>query len=163
MKKKLTVLLCLIISCLIVSNVSYTAFAISPNDEKVLETVKYYDDGTYMVITVLDKTPNQMRSSQYYKSGSKTYTLYNKDGVELWHFTVHGTFLIDPGSTVTCTSATYNISISNSAWNNASASSYPSGNQAIGDATFQKSLYSITVETANCHVVLTCDSNGNFS
>ena len=103
------------------------------------------------------------RATTYTKTGSKYYILRNKNGAELWRFTVHGTFSVNSGVSSTCTGVSHSISITEDAWQNESASTSRSGNQAIGDATFIKKLLFITVETKGCHVVLTCDSNGNLS
>lgn len=42
-------------------------------------------------------------------------------------------------------------------------SAYASGNQAIADAEFYRKLLGIKVEIKFCHIVLTCDANGNLS
>lgn len=128
----------------------------------ISETIEYFEDGSYMTITVTEDIP-ATRGTLSSKSGSKDYVLTNKYGNELWRFTVHGTFSLNSGVSATCTAASYSISIANDAWENESASAYCSGNQAIGDATFIKKLLSITVESKSCHVILTCDSEGNLS
>ena len=128
----------------------------------VSETIEYFEDGSYMTIIVTEDIPTTkgIRSS---KSGSKDYVMLNKNGNELWRFTVNGTFSVNPGVSSTCTAASCGFSITDDAWENDSASSYCSENQAIGDATFIRKLLSITVESRDCHVILTCDSNGNLS
>lgn len=129
----------------------------------VSETTEYFKDGS-SITTIITKqiTPTPFGST-YTTSGSKAYIARNKDLEELWRFTVHGTFSVNSGVSSTCTAASYSISISNDAWENESASAYRSGNQAIGDATFIRKLLLITVERRSCHVVLTCDKNGNLS
>lgn len=127
----------------------------------VSETIEYFEDGSYMTITVTEDIPS-IRGILSNKSGSKDYVLTNKYGNELWRFTVNGTFSLKPGVSATCTAASCSFSIANDAWENESTSAYYSENQAIGDATFIRKLLSITVESKSCHVVLTCDSDGNL-
>lgn len=129
----------------------------------ISETTEYFPDGSYATIVITEDTSALTKSSVYTKKGSKHYIARNKDGVELWRFTVNGTFTVNPGMSSTCTSSTYNIGITESAWQNKSAYAYRSKNQAVGDATFIKKLLLITVETKSCHVVLTCDENGKLS
>lgn len=131
--------------------------------ETVSETIEYFEDGSYVVVTVTRPSGRTARATTYQMSGSKAYIDYNQNGEELWRFTVNGTFTVNEGVSATCTAATYTISITNTAWSNKSASAYASGNQAIGDATFIRKLLGITVETRDCHVVLTCDEYGNLS
>lgn len=132
------------------------------NDKIISETIQYFEDGSSMTITVIEESPI-MRGTIYSKSGSKKCVMTNKSGSEICSFTVHGTFSVNPGVSSSCTAASYSISITESAWENDSASAYCSGNQAIGDATFIKKLLSITIDSESCHVVLTCDSEGNLS
>ncbi len=129
----------------------------------VSETTEYFADGSSATVIVTDESGLLTRASSYTKTGSKYYVLRNKDGDELWRFTVRGTFSVNSGKSSTCTAASYNISITDDAWENESASTRRSGNQAVGDATFIKKLLFITTETKSCHVVLTCDTNGKLS
>lgn len=132
-------------------------------DQRVVsETTAYFEDGSYMTIIVTE-TSREARGAVYDKTGASHGILHDKNGNELWRFTVYGSFSVNPGVSATCTSASYSISITDSAWQNQSASASYSGNQAAGDATFIRKLLGITVETKGCHVVLTCDSNGNLS
>lgn len=133
------------------------------NEKIIFETTKYFDDGCSLLIILTEETTALMRTSTYSKSGSKHYVFYNEDKVELWRFSVHGTFKIDPGISSTCTADSYSINISDDTWQNESVSTYKSGNQAIGDAIFIQKYLFITISTQNCHVVLTCDINGNLS
>lgn len=129
----------------------------------VSETIEYLPDGSSVLITVIDETPIVPYASTFTKSGSKVYSGLNSDGVVMWQFTVNGTFTVNSGINAVCTAASHTVNILENAWQNKSASSYRSENKAIGDATFIKKILFITVETKSCHVVLTCDSNGNLS
>ena len=163
MKKIIYSFLTIALSFLLSFSTPLTLCAATSHARIVSEIIEYYEDGSYLSIFVTDTSPIATRSSEFTKSGSKAYVLSNKDGVELWRFTVHGTFSVNAGVSVTCTSASHSISISESSWQNVSASSYRSNHQAIGDATFKKVLLFITTETKNCNVVLSCDVNGTLS
>lgn len=132
-------------------------------EEIVSETVEYFEDGSYLTITVTQEVGGITRASVYEQSGSKYQILRNKDGEELWRFTVHGTFSVNPGVSATCTKASYSSSITESAWELSYASAYASENQAIGNATFVKKQNGKVVETKYSHVGLTCDENGKLS
>lgn len=167
MKKFVVFLMSLVMFTTISSTSRITAHAAaieaSTSEIIVSETTEYYDDGTYATVIVSEETSPTTRATAYTKTGNKAYVLYNKNREELWRFTVHGTFSVNSGVSSTCTAVSHSISITENAWQNESASTSRSGNQAIGDATFIKKLLFITVETKGCHVVLTCDKNGNLS
>lgn len=137
----------------------------------IQETIEYFEDGSSLTITVtevpIDMTADDSSTlaltSSYLMAGAKHYTFYDQDHNELWRFTVNGTFSVNPGVSATCTEDSFDFSISDNSWHNESASSYHSGNQSIGDATFIKKILFLTVDTQTCHVALTCDSNGNLT
>ena len=137
--------------------------AYAKNSEQVIsEAIEYFEDGSSIVITVIEESPI-IRGTSYNKSGSKRCIMKNNSGNEICSFTIHGTFSVNSGSSVTCTATSCSFSITDDAWENDSTSSYCSGNQAIGDATFIRKLLSITIDSKNCHVVLSCDNEGNLS
>lgn len=131
-------------------------------DEMVSETVEYFEDGSYLTITVKQEAGIMPCGTVYEKSGSKAGVFRDKNGTELWRFTVRGTFSVNSGVSATCTKTSYSSSITDTTWERSSASTYASGNQAIGDATFIQKENGVTVETRSAHVVLTCDENGNL-
>lgn len=104
-----------------------------------------------------------VQADTYSMAGAKHYIFSDENHNELWRFTVHGIFTVNPGVSATCTKDSCDFSISDDSWHNESASSSHSGNQAIGDAVFIRKILLLTVATQTCHVTLTCDSNGNFS
>ncbi len=129
----------------------------------ISETTEYFEDGSSVTIIVSEELTALTRASIYSKSGSKHYVYTDKDNNELWRFTVHGTFMVNPGISAICTEDSYDINISDNAWHNESVSTYHSGNQAIGDAVFIEKILFITTYTKHCEVTLSCDSNGNMS
>lgn len=165
MKKIVTFLLTLLTLIVMIPDASLTSYAKYDeriNEKIVSESTEYFKDGSSMTITVIEEVPIT-RGTPYSKSGSKRCVMTNKSGSEICSFTVHGTFSINPGISSACTNASYSISITESGWENESASASCSGNQAIGDATFIKKLLSITVDSKSCHVTLTCDDEGTLS
>ncbi len=166
MKKILTALLSIMI---ITNTLLLPANAAMPDPvaddfEIVSENTEYFSDGTSVTITVSQlKNSTATRGTTYTKSGTKSYTLRNESGAILWVFTLKGTFKVNSGVSATCTSTSYSTSNLASGWELDSASTYASGNKAIGDATFKHKTLFITTDTKSCHVVLTCDANGNLS
>lgn len=166
MKKLLTLLMTTIFLAVGLSGTPLSAHAAindTAHEQIISETTEYFEDGSSVTIIVSEESTALTRASAYSKSGSKHYVFFDQDKVELWRFTVHGTFTVNPGISATCTEDSYSIDISDNAWKNESASIYHSGNQAIGDAVFIEKLLFITIDTINCNVVLSCDSDGNLS
>lgn len=128
----------------------------------VSETVEQLEDGLYLTISVYTYQTSA-RSSTLQKSGYKEYVLRDPSDNSLWKYTVSGMFTVNPGISAVCTASVGNHEIYNSNWYFNGASAYTSGNQAIADAEFYKKLLGIKVETKSCHIVLTCDENGNLS
>lgn len=166
MKKLLALILAAVMLTTTFSALSVSVHAETniKTDEKIIwETTEYFKDGSSVTIILTEESTALKRTSTYSKSGSKHYVFYDKDKVELWRFSVHGTFTVNSGTNSTCTASSYSISISDDTWQNESVSTYNSGNQAIGDATFIQKYLFVTISTQDCHVVLTCDFNGNLS
>jgi hypothetical protein len=166
MKKLLTLLMTaalLTASFTYASLSAHAAASDSVHETIISKTTEYFEDGSSITIIVSEESTALTHASEYSKSGSKHYVFTDKDNNELWRFTVHGTFTVNHGISATCTEDSYDIDISNSAWHNESASTYHSGNQAIGDAVFIEKILFITTFTQDCNVVLSCDSNGNLS
>ncbi len=166
MKKLLTLLITTVMLAVGLSGTPLSARAATSGTthKKIInETTEFFEDGSSVTIIVSEESTTLTRASGYSKSGSKHYVFFDQDKVELWRFTVHGTFTVNPGISVTCTEDSYSIDISDDAWQNESASTYHSGSQAIGNAVFIEKFLFITIDTINCNVVLSCDSNGNLS
>lgn len=158
-------LMIFVLSSLCSISINADVSSVDKSNERIIsETVEYYADGSSAVITIAEKvTKVSDRATVYTKSGSKTYTMCNSSGNVLWKFTVHGTFSVNAGVSATCTNTSYSTSNIASGWSLKSGSSYASGNKAIGDGTFEHKVLFIVTETKSCHVVLTCDVNGNLS
>lgn len=150
------------------SFVTAHAQEISPETQSAIvsettEYTEYYEDGSSATIIVTEEANPITRASIYTKKGAESYIARNKNGTELWRFTVDGTFSVNSGVSSTCTGASYTNKITDTAWQKESASTKRSGNQAIGDAKFVRKVLFATLESKSCHVVLTCNSNGVLS
>ena len=148
-----------------VSYVPVYAFEPAPvyQEKLVSQETERCPDGSFITITITEQSSSSVRSTAFSKTGSKSYAAHDKNGHELWRFTVHGTFSVTPGVNAVCTNASYSTSVSNDSWRCESASARKSGNQAIGEAAFVKKFLGITTDRKNCYVVLSCDKNGNLS
>lgn len=153
MKKIISALLVLA-TVMCVFPVGLSAEAKSEN--VISKTTEYFNDGSYIEITVTED--EQMTRASTNVTGKKTYKYIDSVGATQWEFIIYGTFSVNVGVSATCTNCYYSYNIINSAWKNSSASARESGNQAIGDGTF-----TCSTGTRSCHVVLSCDKNGNFS
>lgn len=164
------ILLCLLTVVCCMTTIPFFASAetiqVSANDTQVINSyTEYYDDGSYAEVTVtkdVTDTGMSVMATSYSVTGSKSYTWYDSNGVALWKFTVHGSFTFTPGVSSTCNSASHNAYSYDGAWSCSSASSYASGNKAIGNATFKRKILFVTVDTRNIEVILTCNNNGDL-
>ncbi len=162
MKKFISIILC---SFLAIGSFASPAYAenLSNNSKAGNEFVFYYSDGTYTTTRFISEP--ETRSSIITKTKAVDY--HNANGTVLFSLYIRGTFSIDYGSSVTCTSKNHWYEINNHAWSNSAASSYISnyGNSASATAngTFIRKLLGITINTIDTSVTLNCDKNGNFS
>ena len=132
--------------------------------EIVSKETEYFADGTSITVTIYqEKNAISTHGTTYTKSGAKSYTGRDGNGEIAWIFTLKGTFEVNSGVSAKCKSTSYSTSNLASGWELDSASTYASGNKAIGDATFKYKTLFITTNTKSCHVVLTCDANGNLA
>lgn len=134
-------------------------FCILPvNTWAVENEIIYFDDGSYIVIEVIN---NGMRASGSI-SGGKQYTHYDSDGSSNWKAVLNGSFSYT-GSGATCTSSSMNVTIYDSSWYTISKSASKSGNKATGSATVGQKVSGVTVTRVPVNLTLSCDANGNLS
>lgn len=158
---------CLALSVLLVLHPFFTVGASESSAETqnmvlVSQTTEQISDDMYIEISVYEESIVS-RASEFEKDGVKTYRCRTQDGEIIWTFSVKGIFIVNQGVSAVCTSSVSSHEIYNNNWHFSGSTCRASGNQAIGDAEFIRKLLGITVETETCHVVLTCDVNGNFS
>lgn len=120
--------------------------------------VAEFDDGSYMTEVCKE---NLSRASGS-KTGSKTRTYYDGNGVVVWKAVLTGTFTYT-GTSSTCTSSSCSASISDSAWYVVSKSASKSSNVATASVTMGEKVLGVTVSKVSFDLTLTCDANGNLS
>lgn len=165
MKKIVSILMIfvLILSMNAFSVGARSAYIISDAENKST-IVEYFEDGSYLEVTITKETSDVMPlADSYITDGTKTYTYKNSSGTTLWWYNLHGNFRVTTGSSAVCTSALESYSIQEDGWSLKESSTSKSGNKAMGNATFIKKVLFITAETKNISLTLTCDKNGNLS
>lgn len=138
---------------------STTAFAYDTSlaNSYQISNTEYFSDGSYIITTL---TESQMRSS---KSGTKRQDFYSSSDVLQWRVVLNGTFTYN-GTTSSCTSSSYSVTIYNNDWFKYSGNAYKSNNKAYVDVTMKRrGLLGIIVQTCKVNIQLACDKNGNLS
>lgn len=147
--------------------VSAAGVSAEGKNQILISETKMYTDGYSVEISVYEDKNSYGGivpfATTYEKSGKKTYTAKNNSGEVLFTFVINGTFTVSSHGSALCTKASYSYSIKNASWELSSASAVRSANKAVGDAKFIKKWLSVTVDTIEPHIVLTCDTNGNLS
>lgn len=144
--------------------VSANAQFYNSNKQIARTVVEYFEDGTVLKVTVSEHISHVIpMADTYIKSGTKTYTLEDANGNEIWWFNLHGSFKVTSGTSATCTSSSHSYSIQDDSWSLKSATTSKSGSKAIGEATFIKKLLLVTTDTKDISLTLNCDKNGNLS
>ena len=133
------------------------AFAAEPEYEILRETTEYLPDGTKVTVT-LSAQPVRTRGRVYTVNGNRDYS-YGSD----WTFTVYGSFSVNEGVSVSCTSDSYGSSIFNSAWTRVSGTSSHSGATATASGTMTRYYGGAPVQTVYPSISVSCDKYGNFS
>lgn len=134
---------------------SITCFAQARGEETV---VAYFEDGSYITESV---EANGARASGT-KTGTKTKSYYGSDGDLKWKAVLTGKFTYN-GTSATCTSASMDVTISDSTWYVISKSASKSGNTAYGTATIGEKVLGVTVREVPVDLSLSCDKDGNLS
>ncbi len=139
---------------------------ISVETYETSSTTVHFEDGSYMV-TVIRQSPitsstRSTRSATYTKVGEKIVNLYDsKDNLQ-WTHTVTGTFKVNEGVSVVCTSSTYSSVIYEKAWSLAEHENSYSDNIAYGTAIYKRKVLFITTNTHKVVISIGCDINGNM-
>lgn len=153
MKHCLKIFVLAILICALLPVNTFAATDI-PKEENVI----YFNDGSYITITlsVIDSRASGT------KTGSKTYTYRGNDGVEEWRAVLSGTFTYT-GSSATCTAASCDVTITDTAWHVVSKTASPSSNSALGELTMGRKFLGITIDKETVSMRITCDAGGNLS
>lgn len=127
----------------------------APTTEK---EIIYLDDGAYITV---EMTWQQTRAANT-KTASKTYTYTGSNGNEQWRAVMRGTFTYN-GTTASCTAASCDVTILDTAWYVVSKTASPSGNAAVGALTMGRKLLGITISKESVDMRISCDPSGNLS
>ena len=164
MKRLISLLCCVLLALSCFALAPYVSAAENESSEELVlvsETVEYLEDGSSIVTTVYEAVVTT-RSNLYTKTGTKERVYTDADGNIVWSLTVHGEFRVIEGASVTCTSASCSSTIYNDNWSCTRKSASPSGNQAVANGVFEKTLLGIVISTENVNVTLSCDPYGNL-
>ena len=113
-------------------------------------TVIYYDDGSYTLITPAKAVPTAMtRAAVHDTAGEVSAINYAKDGDQNWKYTLIGYF-------------TYEVSITGKGWKFYDPSNTWSENAAYGYGVFKHKFAFITNNTTTVDLRIRCDNYGNF-
>lgn len=141
--KKIIVALCMVLS------MSYF------NIFKVNAEEYYYEE----TIEVIDEIITRTTST---KTGKKTVSYKNANGVVLWSVAVQGTFTYT-GSSSRCTNSEVITTVNNSNWKIISKSSSKTNNIAKATATAKNYFLGEVIATVTKNVSLTCSNTGVLS
>lgn len=125
--------------------------------EKESEII-YFDDGSYMMVEIIE---NGTRASGSV-TGNKVSTHYDSDGNAKWKAVLTGSFTYT-GSSATCTSASVDVTIYDSAWYTINKSASKRGNTASASVEMGRRVAGVTVAQVPANMTFTCDANGNLS
>ncbi len=121
----------------------------------------YFEDGSYLVRTVIEIKPDfavSPTATTSTKSGIATEDYYNSKNELVWSLSVHGTFSYD-GTTAEATASRYSYEVYDSDWSFKSGSASCSGATATANGTF---LY-LKLWPSAASVSLTCSPKGVLS
>jgi len=129
--------------------------------------ITYLRDGSYLVTVILEDDTMQPMAAATTKVLKKATAYYNSSNVIMCSLTLEATFSINIGSSVSCTSVTYETRSFDSAWsveNVTTSKNNSSTSQASGSASgkFIKRWLGIKINTVNFTTTITCDKNGNY-
>ena len=157
MKKNILISVILSLAVL-VSCFSMPVYAAKENDI-VNTSIEYFDDGSYMVITITEEAINSRATT---KIASKTSSYKDSDGTVLWTYKITGTFSYT-GTSSTCTAVSDSYTISSDYWHMDSHSTSRSGNTAYGTVTMKCKFLNITTKTVTHDMQLSCSATGVLS
>ena len=138
------------------------AATISPIAEEqcITEKVIYYSDGSSLTISLWEYSPitqwNSAASAS--KSGSKSYTFKDSQGVSSWSIKLDASFTYN-GTTAICKNSSVTVSVYNTSWTMLSKSAGKSGNTATGSCKmkFQSTPEKPKIYTKNLSISCSVD------
>ncbi len=172
MKKIFCVFISFLITLLPLVCLSYASTEININ------TIEYFEDGTYVVIDICDVTKNEnadmfekifefFRKIIEFLTGNKTVSktkyasYYDSKGNLLWTVYLNADFSYN-GKTSLCKSTSVTSDMYDGDWTVLSAVSEKSANTAFAEFSVQQSKLGVKLKTVNKQLTLICDKDGNI-
>ncbi|MBR5827039.1 MAG: hypothetical protein IKY78_08160 [Clostridia bacterium] len=159
MKKLFSIILAIIlVFSLGINTYAVTDTSNTPSNE----TTIYFEDGSYIIVTIAEDTNQTSTYATHVKTGSKSMTYYSSDEEPLWGATLRGTFTYT-GTSATCTDSSISYSVYDSNWKVKSATTSETGNKALGNIIVKRYFLGITTKTVDCDIQITCSATGVLS
>ncbi len=157
--KKVISLILVVLMLFSVASVSVVA---TDSDDTVTTTTQYFDDGSYMVVTVRTNEISTHAKSNGTADSTKDYNYYTSSGALRWTVTLTASFTYT-GSSATCKSASVSHKIYNSAWSVKSENASRSGRTATATFTVVRTALGIVNKTVSDSITLSCSNAGVVS
>lgn len=151
-KRCLSVVLVLVI---LLGLLPFNVFATTETEDS---EVIFFEDGSYIVITIASSS----NRSIYSKTGHKKLVFYDGDNNVSWEAKLSATYIYT-GESATCTTASCTVTVYDNQWYEVSKSTTRSGNAATTQLTMGRKFLGVTVEKPEYTITLTCDKDGNLS
>ena len=164
--KKITLAIILVLcmfASLAIPGFASEAFADQPVTDDDGNTIYYYDDGSYTVISPVKVMPSSAtRAATHDVVGCIDAENYSKSGKLNWVYTLCGHFTYEEGVSCVCTDSTYETKIYTSGWKYSDASNTWSDNAAYGYIIFRHKVLFVTNSTVTVDLRVRCDNYGNL-
>lgn len=158
MKKILSV----IVSLVLIICFCVTGVAVDTDRASSQTYVEYFEDCSYLTITIEEEKSLISTFAANTKKGSKTITYTDSNDEAQWTATVKGTFAYT-GTTAMCTASSITYTVSNDNWKITSATASKTMNKAVGNVTAKKYTLGVPVKTVEETVTLICSASGVLS
>ena len=118
----------------------------------------YFEDGSSLEMAIQAVDSRAAGT----KSGTKTYTYKNSNGVVQWKAMLNGTFTYT-GSSATCTASNCSVTIYDNDWYVVSKVTEKSGSSALCELIMGYRVFGITTKKVPISMILSCDADGKLS
>lgn len=149
---------CLSVVLVLVILLGLLPFNVFATTEAEDSEVIFFEDGSYIVITIASSS----NRSIYSKTGHKKLVFYDGDNNVSWEAKLSATYIYT-GESATCTTASCTVTVYDNQWYEVSKSTTRSGNAATTQLTMGRKFLGVTVEKPEYTITLTCDKDGNLS
>lgn len=132
----------------------FSCCAVIASAQETSTSIEYFEDGSYVVTTLVQNNPNGRTGI----SGSKSSVYYTSSGSSVFSVTLTGYFSYTYGTSSKATGEDVTVAVYDSSASYVTKSSYHSGATAYGSGTVSYRGYQKTLS-----VQITCDKYGNLS